>query len=248
MKTLWYILLANVIILSGCNAFSKRSSQDNLDKIERFRWAFYETGDTSLKTILKEFNIENKSLSQIVDELGKPVMEYMDTFQYGPLIRYNNWLDEGYDYFPRTFDTIPFMEVHSMKWPLGDSGTLALYLVADSDSIERPIWGYKKYYTPDSTHIPFWALKERNMTISQVKNLLGESEWDGVYTSYYGDQWSQDTNIFSLKDVPEMRLHWYRWEVDSLCTLKLYYPEDEDKETAKPIWGHKWYTVDYMYE
>ena len=212
--------------------------------VTSFKTAFDVNGDSDRIMLFKDLELDSKDYDEIVNKLGKPTQEYVDTFECGlniteaeELALYQIWHEGNHYYsFPDTFKLIPNLLIHKAIWPWDTKKGIVLYFSYDEKGYERPFWGYIREYPP--TNIPLWALSEKGHTLSQELELRGLPQKKEEKLMKYGRSIESNLEwIFALKDTPEVLIHMYKWEVDSNCILRLYYRDCEDIMSSKPIWG-----------
>ncbi len=239
-------ILFSLVIVSGCN----RGTQDNKKcfDTEAFKCAFDNIQKNSKIPLTKELKQNAKNLSQIKAELGDPIEEYTDSFRYGRYVESRNpdkHIDMSYDVFPDTLWRIPLLIVHKCVWAR-DNKDIVLFFANDCFKGEQPFWGYILEY--GDNYSPLRLLPEKDLSLNQVIERRGQPIQEEVYSVYYGVEYSPLEDIYVLRDVPEAIIHRYEWKADSVRTIVLSYLENENKDTAKPVWGMKCLDSYLMYE
>ena len=230
------ILILIAVCLIGANSCTKDNNQLYYDT-DALKKAFDQIGDIYEISLTKELRSNTKTLSQIKKEIGIPIEEYVDTFEYGSYVYSNNpdkHIDPYYDIFPDTLWTIQTLIIHKCVWAYGDKD-ITVFFLNDRKKREQPIWGYISEYT--DWYRPLRLLPEKDFTINEVIKMRGKPINVCSYKVSYGVDYAPLADIYRLRDVPEAIIQSYTWKVDSARTLILSYMEDEDKSTAKPIRG-----------
>lgn len=230
------ILTLLIIHLIGTNSCSKDNNQRCYDA-DVLKKTFEQVGDLYVVPLTKELRSNTKTLSQIKEELGTPIEEYVDTFKFGKYVCSENpdkHIDPYYDIFPDTLWTIQTLIIHKCVWAYGDKDII-LFFVKDCNNGEQPIWGYINEYTDD--YLPLRLLEEKNLSLNEIVKIRGLPNEVYSYKVFYGVDYPPLNDIYSLRDVPEATIKSYNWKVDSTSTLILSFLEGEDNDTAKPVRG-----------
>ena len=251
MRQLLILIQIALVMTFGCQNRRERNMSASTNNpyyhdVGAFKAAFDLSGDSDRILLFKDFDLDSKDYNEMVEYLGNPVQEYMDTFKYGlnedeavDLDRFQIWHagNHHYYWFPDTFEHIDNLLIHKAIWPYGEKEAIVLYFTYDEEGDERPFWGYKRRYPP--TNIPLWALSEKDLTLSQVLELRGLPQEDRIERYEYGlsEFGPSLSNIFALRDTPEAKVHEYKWIDDSDFVLRLYYQDCKDIMNSRPIWG-----------
>lgn len=79
------ILILIAVCLIGANSCTKDNNQLYYDT-DALKKAFDQIGDIYEISLTKELRSNTKTLSQIKKEIGIPIEEYVDTFEYGSYV------------------------------------------------------------------------------------------------------------------------------------------------------------------
>lgn len=240
IKILSIIIIAVCLIASSsCNP--KNSNRHCYD-VEELKKSFEGIRDLDAISVYKNSLCKNlegdtKTIDQIITEYGEPIKEYTDTFRYGLFVNKGNLdlgIDRYYDLFPDTLWKIPLLIIKKCIWPQGNKD-VTLFFLNDCHKGEQPICGYITEY--DADYLPLRLLAEKTSSPNEITKKRGLPDYEKTYEVFNGVDYSYMEEIYCLRDVPVATVHSYRWKADSIRSLIMIYMEDDDKDTAKPIWG-----------
>ena len=234
------LLVVYLIGISACSLRNRETDNQYCYDVESIKKEFASMDKHNYYYIIsltKDLEHNTKNLSQIKEELGIPIEEYMDTFKFGRRIGSSGgYYDHYYSDFPDTLWTMRALAIHKCVWVRGYK-KITLYFLNDCNYGELPVWGHIFEYRPDGLVLPLRYLLAQNLTIKDAIRKMGRPNKEWTEEVSYGTRSENNTFIYKLKDVPLARIHMYQWDIGGSRCLLLGYLESEDKRTAKPIWG-----------
>lgn len=250
MKKQSFILLLLATMAITFTFRCKRSTkiENTLYNTSNFRQDFEINGDSNLIRIFNKYNLGDKTLSDVREELGSPVFEFTDTLRYGVLYKDTRGYYYPYDNISsRRINSFPELIVYGYKWIIGHYKALCIYFIYDIDGELHPILCDTTDYT-NSYWQPYWLFPEKDMNILDVMEIRGTPDYEYIDTIEHGlSLIAGGEDILDIRNPP-LIVNKYMWVIDSCHNFVLFYPIGKNANNIKPIWGYQFDNQASVYE